>query len=80
VADRASEEEPKPLLVRLFDAVAAIMDLEEGQCSLELHFEHGHLRRWTARKSNNGHEALRQFDARAPVLSELLRGPQQSPR
>jgi hypothetical protein len=40
------------------------MDLDEGQHSLEHHFDDGHLRRWTALDRNNGHEALRRFDDR----------------
>jgi hypothetical protein len=48
-----TEEQPKPLLVRLLEGAAAIMGLDEGQTSLKLHFDNGHLRRWTARDSNN---------------------------
>jgi hypothetical protein len=75
VADQASGEEPKPLLVQLFEAAAAAMDLNEGQHTLELHFEHGHLHRWTALNKNNGHEALRCFDANVTTRADLLRNP-----
>jgi hypothetical protein len=74
VAVPDSGEEPKPLLVLLFEAAAAIMDLDEGQHTLELHFDHGHLRRWTALNKNNGHEALRRFDPRMAGIADLLPG------
>ena len=75
MADQASGEEPKPLLVQLFEAAAAAMDLNEGQHTLELHFEHGHLRRWTALNKNNGHEALRRLDA-SLTTHALMSGPE----
>jgi hypothetical protein len=56
--------QPKPALVALFERVAAIMELDEGLTRLELEFDGGHLRRWSTHDDRNGHEALRQFDAR----------------
>jgi hypothetical protein len=47
--------QPKPMLVRLFEAVAAVTDLDEGLTRLELEFDGGHLRRWTAHDERNGH-------------------------
>jgi hypothetical protein len=65
---RASDAPPKPQLARLFEAAAAIMDLDEGQIMLELHFEKGRLRRWSLHDYNKGYKGLRRFDGRAPQL------------
>jgi hypothetical protein len=59
---------PNPALVVLFERIAAVMELDEGLTRLELEFDEGHLRRWSAHDERNGHEALRVFDGRAPVL------------
>jgi hypothetical protein len=61
----SAPELPKPMLVLLFERIAAIMELDDGQTGLELYFENGRLRRWTARDLNNGHDRLRRFDDRA---------------
>jgi hypothetical protein len=58
-------ELPKPVLVELFERIAAILDIDQGQTSLQLYFDHGRLRRWSALDTNNGHERLREFDDRA---------------
>lgn len=67
-----SEELPKPALVRFFEQVAAIMELDEGLTRLELEFDDGHLRRWYSHDEKNGHEALRRFDDRAAWLVPLV--------
>jgi hypothetical protein len=69
---RETDESPKPVLVRLFEAIAAVMDLDAGNTRLELEFEGGHLRRWTSHDERNGHEALHRFDTRTPALVGLL--------
>jgi hypothetical protein len=46
------------------------MELDEGQTGLELYFEHGRLRRWTARDLNKSHDALRRFDDRVRQILE----------
>jgi hypothetical protein len=46
--------EPKPTLVQLFEAVAAIMELDGGLTRVELEFDGGHLRRWSAHDERNG--------------------------
>jgi hypothetical protein len=69
---RETDEQLKPVLVRLFEAIAVVMDLDAGNTRLELEFEGGHLRRGTSHDERNGHEALRRFDARAPALVELV--------
>jgi hypothetical protein len=63
--ERADSELPKPMLVQLFERIAEIMELDEGQTGLELYFENGRLRRWTARDLNKSHDSLRRFDDRA---------------
>jgi len=65
-------ELPKPHLARIFEAVAAVMDLDEGQHRLELVFADGHLQTWFVHDERNGHEALRRFDARAEPLATAL--------
>jgi hypothetical protein len=64
---RASDA-PKPQLARLFEAIAAVMDLDEGQTGLELYFEDGRLRRWTERHLNQPFGRLQRFDDRASRL------------
>jgi hypothetical protein len=39
--ERADSELPKPMLVQLFERIAEIMELDEGQTGLELYFENG---------------------------------------
>jgi hypothetical protein len=49
-------EPPKPMLVLLFERIAAIMELDEGLTRLELEFDGGSLRRWSTNDGRNGHE------------------------
>jgi hypothetical protein len=50
------------------------MELDEGLTRLELEFDEGHLRRWVDRTTTaTGHEDLRRFDTRLPVLVDLLK-------
>jgi hypothetical protein len=60
--------ERKPHLARLFELAAAVMDIDEGQVMLELHFEKGALRRWSVHEYNRGYERLGSFDGRARQL------------
>jgi hypothetical protein len=69
----ARHDEPKPILVRLFEAVAAIMELDMGQTGLELYFADGKLRRWTERHLNQPHARLHRFDGRAAFLAKFVR-------
>jgi hypothetical protein len=52
-------EAPKPHLSRMFEAIAAIMDLDEGLTHLEIEFEEGHLRRWSTRDERSGPRSRR---------------------
>ncbi|MGB2874789.1 MAG: hypothetical protein WBB76_04855 [Gaiellaceae bacterium] len=61
-------DEPKPALARFFEAVAAVMDLDHGRQTLELHFEDGRLRRWFTRFGQAGSDELGRFDDRAQWL------------
>ncbi len=68
-----SDDLPKPALVRFFEAVAQVMELDErGLVVLELEFDDGHLRCWNVYDRRNGHEPLRQFDGRAAWLVPLV--------
>ncbi len=47
--------QPKPALARLFEAIAAVMDLDEkGLIVLELEFDDGRLRSWNVYDRRNG--------------------------
>jgi hypothetical protein len=58
-----AENGPKPLLAVFFETAAEAMDLTDGHQRLELMFENGHLRVWTAHSEKNGAYALERFDA-----------------
>jgi hypothetical protein len=51
--EKTDEELPKPVLGELFEAIAVVMDINEGWHSLELHFENGYLGRWSHLNKNN---------------------------
>lgn len=63
----------KPQLVRLFEAIAAVMELDRGLHRLELLFDDGHLRPWTTHHERNGHAELRRFDDVVELLVSRLR-------
>ncbi len=68
----SDDDLPKPALVRFFEAVASVMELDHGLTTLELEFDDGHLRCWNVHDRRNGHEPLRQFDGRAAWLVPLV--------
>lgn len=63
----------KPHLVRLLEAVAAVMGLDEGHEELVLEFDDGHLRRWSRGDMRNGAQELGRFDDEAASLVSRLR-------
>ena len=63
----------KPQLVRLFEAIAAVMELNRGLNRLELFLDDGHLRQWTTHYERNGHAELGRFDDVVELLISRLR-------
>lgn len=69
----ADANAPKPHLARLFEAIAAIMELDdEGETRLELIFGGGHLRRYFIHRERRGACALGEYDERAAHLVAQL--------
>ena len=58
---RVVADEPQPLLRRLLEDVAAVMELDEGETRLELCFADGHLTRWY-RHTRGNVKVLQVFD------------------
>jgi hypothetical protein len=68
-----TSEHQKPALVRLLEAVAAILDLDgPGIAHLTLEFHDGHLRRWGTSDPGNGATELARYDQRAEALVSRL--------
>ena len=67
-------DEPQPILRRLLEDVAAVMELDEGETRLELCFADGHLTRWYAHRRGNV-KALHVFDDRAAHLIAVRKLP-----
>jgi hypothetical protein len=61
-------ELPKPALVGLFEAVAGVMELDEGKTRLELECTDGYLRRWWTHDESNGANELARYDEQAAWL------------
>lgn len=64
IADRES----KPQLVQLFEAAAAVLDLDHGQHRLELVFDDGHLRQWFAHAEKRSPREFARLDGRSGWL------------
>jgi hypothetical protein len=67
-----SAEAAQPILRPLLEAVAAVMELDEGEHRLELVFTDGNLRRWRTESGPRGTDALAAFDDRARYLHDVL--------
>ena len=70
MAEAPAAARPKPHLVRFLEAVAAIMELHEGQQRLELTFRDGRLIRWWSHDESNEPAELERFDREAAWLIE----------
>jgi hypothetical protein len=63
-------DQPKPHLARIFEAIAAVMELDgPGQHVLELRFEEGRLVKWYAHGAH-ATKTLADYDERAAWLVE----------
>jgi hypothetical protein len=58
----------EPALRRLFEAIAAVMDLDEGSTRLELLFSEGRLTKWYAHNEARRPAELGRYDGRAAWL------------
>ena len=67
-------ETPQPILRRVFEAAAAVMELDHGQTRLELEFDDGHLRRWWTHGERRGALELHRYDGRAAWIARAVRG------
>ena len=72
VPDFEHAVQPKPHIVRLLEAVAALMDIDEGHERLELEFEDGYLCRWTRADLRNDASELSRYDELAAGLVSRL--------
>ena len=68
-------EAPQPALRRLFEAVAQIMELDEGKTRLELLFTDGHLTQYWTQNMKRPPGTLARYDGRAAWLIGTVREP-----
>ena len=68
-------DEHEPILRRLLEAIAAVMELDEGKRVLEVEFVGGRLTKYHTHGKHFPAHTLAQFDGRAAWIAGTVRGP-----